>query len=36
VVWVEFDGPHSPQPKDKGASKTFAADETWAFFSQFK
>jgi poly(3-hydroxybutyrate) depolymerase len=36
VTWVEFDGPHTPQPKDRGASKTFAADETWAFFSQFK
>ena len=35
VTWIEFDGPHTPQPKDKGATNTFAADETWAFFSQF-
>ncbi|KAK1751014.1 Alpha/Beta hydrolase protein [Echria macrotheca] len=36
VTWVAFDGDHTPQPKDKGASKTFAADYTWEFFSQFK
>ncbi|KAI1841909.1 hypothetical protein JX265_013079 [Neoarthrinium moseri] len=36
VTWVAFDGDHTPQPKDKGQSTTFAANETWAFFSQFK
>jgi len=36
VTWIEYDGGHTPQPKDKGATKTFAADETWKFFSQFK
>jgi poly(3-hydroxybutyrate) depolymerase len=35
VTWVAFDGSHSPQPMDKGASKTFAPDETWKFFAQF-
>lgn len=35
VTWVAFDGDHTPQPKDKGAAKTFAADYTWEFFSQF-
>jgi poly(3-hydroxybutyrate) depolymerase len=36
VTWIEYDGGHTPRPTDKGAAKTFAADETWAFFSQFK
>jgi poly(3-hydroxybutyrate) depolymerase len=36
VTWVAFDGDHTPQPKDTGASKTFSADYTWEFFSQFK
>ncbi|KAK1751518.1 alpha/beta-hydrolase [Echria macrotheca] len=36
VTWIEYDGGHTPQPRDKGANKTFAADETWQFFSQFK
>ncbi|KAI1343073.1 Alpha/Beta hydrolase protein [Xylariaceae sp. FL0016] len=36
VTWIAFDGPHTPQPKDAGANTTFAANETWAFFSQFK
>ncbi|KAI0536207.1 carbohydrate esterase family 1 protein [Xylaria digitata] len=36
VVWVAFDGDHTPQPKDGGAQSTFAAVETWEFFSQFK
>jgi poly(3-hydroxybutyrate) depolymerase len=36
VVWVAFDGPHTPTPKDSGASMSFAPDETWEFFSQFK
>jgi poly(3-hydroxybutyrate) depolymerase len=36
VTWIEYDGGHTPQPKDKGQSNTFAADETWKFFSQFK
>ena len=24
VTWIAFDGPHTPQPKDSGASQTFA------------
>lgn len=36
VTWIEYDGGHTPQPKDKDQKRTFAADETWAFFSQFK
>ncbi|KAH8650927.1 carbohydrate esterase family 1 protein [Tricladium varicosporioides] len=35
VVWVAFDGPHTPTPKDSGASATFTNNETWEFFSQF-
>jgi len=35
VVWVEFDGPHTPVPKDRGASTTWTPGEVWAFFSQF-
>jgi poly(3-hydroxybutyrate) depolymerase len=35
VVWVAFDGPHTPQPKDSGAAATFANTETWEFFSKF-
>lgn len=35
VVWVAFDGPHTPQPMDSGMSQTFANTETWEFFSQF-
>ncbi|KAK0712505.1 feruloyl esterase A2 [Lasiosphaeria miniovina] len=35
VVWVTFDGPHTPTPKDKGQSDTWVPAETWAFFSQF-
>jgi poly(3-hydroxybutyrate) depolymerase len=36
VTWIEYDGGHTPRPTDKGASKTFAADEVWEFFSQFE
>lgn len=36
VTWIEYDGGHTPQPRDKGAATTFAAEETWKFFSQFK
>ncbi|KAL2193087.1 hypothetical protein P885DRAFT_72430 [Corynascus similis CBS 632.67] len=36
VVWNAFDGDHTPQPVDQGASGTFSAVETWEFFSQFK
>lgn len=36
VTWIEYDGGHTPQPKDEGQTDTFAADETWEFFSQFK
>jgi len=35
VTWVAFDGDHTPQPKDPGASGTFAATNTWNFFKQF-
>ena len=35
VVWVAFDGDHTPQPKDSGASATFSHIETWNFFKQF-
>lgn len=35
VVWVAFDGQHTPQPKDAGASMTFSHTETWEFFKQF-
>ena len=35
LVWIEFDGPHTPTPKDKGASKTWAPEEVWGFLSQF-
>jgi poly(3-hydroxybutyrate) depolymerase len=36
VTWIEYDGGHTPQPRDAGANKTFAADEVWEFFSKFK
>ncbi len=36
VTWVAFDGDHTPQPKDRGAGRTFAPVEVWEFFSQFK
>ncbi|KAL2152741.1 hypothetical protein VTH82DRAFT_5926 [Thermothelomyces myriococcoides] len=36
VVWVAFDGDHTPQPMDRGATSTFSAVETWEFFSQFQ
>ena len=36
VTWVAFDGDHTPQPKDKGETSTFAAAESWLFFSQFQ
>jgi poly(3-hydroxybutyrate) depolymerase len=36
VVWVAFDGPHTPTPTDSGATRSFAPAETWQFFSQFK
>ncbi|KAI0166981.1 carbohydrate esterase family 1 protein [Hypoxylon sp. FL1284] len=35
VTWVAFDGGHTPQPMNRGAQGTFAAAETWNFFSQF-
>ncbi|KAH8589653.1 hypothetical protein B0O99DRAFT_522867 [Bisporella sp. PMI_857] len=35
VVWVSFDGQHTPTPIDGGASETFTHKETWEFFSQF-
>lgn len=36
VTWVEYDGGHTPQPKDKGAAATWAGEEVWKFFAQFK
>jgi poly(3-hydroxybutyrate) depolymerase len=36
VVWVAFDGEHTPQPKDAGANSTFSHVETWNFFKQFQ
>ena len=36
VTWVAFDGSHIQTPVLKGAAQTFAAVETWEFFSQFK
>jgi len=36
VVWVAFDGPHTPTPADSGANQSFSPKETWEFFSQFK
>lgn len=36
VVWIAFDGPHTPTPKEKGESETWAPRETWEFFRQFK
>ncbi|KAM7185910.1 putative feruloyl esterase C [Naviculisporaceae sp. PSN 640] len=36
VTWVAFDGPHTPTPKDPGASETFSPKETWDFFGQFE
>jgi len=36
VTWIEYDGGHTPRPTDKGQNTTWAADETWKFFSQFK
>ncbi|PVI06251.1 carbohydrate esterase family 1 protein [Periconia macrospinosa] len=35
VVWVAFDGPHTPQPTDAGTTTTFSHFETWEFFKQF-
>ncbi|KAK0724974.1 Alpha/Beta hydrolase protein [Lasiosphaeris hirsuta] len=36
VVWVAFDGPHTPTPKDAGAAESWVPGETWEFFKQFK
>lgn len=36
VVWVVFDGQHTPTPKESGAAETWVPKETWEFFSQFK
>ncbi|GAB1318212.1 feruloyl esterase [Madurella fahalii] len=36
VVWVAFDGSHTPTPRDAGASETWTAGEVWGFFSQFE
>ncbi|KAK3346523.1 Alpha/Beta hydrolase protein [Lasiosphaeria hispida] len=36
VVWVAFDGPHTPTPKESGAAESWVPGETWEFFRQFK
>ena len=36
VTWIEYDGGHTPQPRDRGQNQTYAAEETWKFFGQFK
>jgi len=36
VVFVAFDGPHTPTPKLTGDAVTFSPGETWDFFKQFK
>ncbi|KAI1180454.1 carbohydrate esterase family 1 protein [Nemania sp. FL0916] len=36
VVWVAFDGSHTPTPLESGATQSFVPKETWQFFSQFK
>lgn len=39
VTWVEYDGGHTPQPRDRAMGSggiTWAREETWGFFSQFK
>ncbi|KAK5655344.1 hypothetical protein OQA88_5911 [Cercophora sp. LCS_1] len=36
VTWIEYDGGHTPQPRDRGTNGTWAAVETWKFFGQFK
>ncbi|KAI0444639.1 carbohydrate esterase family 1 protein [Xylaria telfairii] len=36
VVWVAFDGEHTPTPLESGSTLSFSPTETWAFFSQFK
>jgi len=33
VVWVAFDGPHTPTPREGG--ELWTAGETWEFFGQF-
>jgi poly(3-hydroxybutyrate) depolymerase len=34
VVWIAFDGDHTPSPSDQ-AKGVFAGTEIWSFFSQF-
>ncbi|KAI1752903.1 carbohydrate esterase family 1 protein [Xylaria castorea] len=36
VVWVAFDGDHTPTPLESGSTLSFSPTETWEFFSQFK
>ncbi|KAI0455563.1 carbohydrate esterase family 1 protein [Xylaria acuta] len=36
VVWVAFDGDHTPIPLEGGSTQSFSPTETWEFFSQFK
>ncbi|KAK3995154.1 putative feruloyl esterase C [Cladorrhinum sp. PSN332] len=36
VVFVVFDGQHTPTPRETGAGETWVPAETWEFFKQFK
>lgn len=36
VVWVLFDGDHTPTPVEAGAGETWTPRETWEFFRQFQ
>jgi poly(3-hydroxybutyrate) depolymerase len=36
VVWVVFDGQHTPTPRENGQADTWTPRETWEFFSQFE
>jgi poly(3-hydroxybutyrate) depolymerase len=36
VVWLPFDGGHTPVPQDQSGSSNWVAEETWKFFSQFQ
>ncbi|TRX91806.1 hypothetical protein FHL15_007359 [Xylaria flabelliformis] len=36
VVWVAFDGDHTPRPLESESTQSFSPIETWEFFSQFK
>ncbi|KAK0610135.1 hypothetical protein B0T17DRAFT_545977 [Bombardia bombarda] len=36
VVWVAFDGPHTPTPTEGGEKDSWVPEETWEFFRQFQ